>query len=241
MNPMHPTPRPAFEPALPVGSNRSRFLTVQMLLVLLIGMPAGSLLAQGTPDGETPATETVCDGLTGGEFGICNAYCEATDCGDGVNYANIKACESLAKNWVKKTGVRELPCDCDDGSVFIPGEGCGCGHDLTITITDFRPLGCPNGQGTCTYEMDVQIANQGTQDIVDPFSATVELMGVGLGTSESFSGLEAGAVEDWTNIPLGPGNNCFDPNCEIEAEVDVANEILECDELNNRDFMSILG
>lgn len=241
MNPIHTTPHRSFEPALPAGSKKPRFLATLILLVFLIAVPAGSVLAQGTPDGETPATETACDGLSGSELGICNAYCEATDCGDGVNYANIKACESLAKNWAKKTGVRELPCDCAEGEVFIPGEGCGCGHDLTITITDFRPQGCPNGQGSCTYEMDVQIANQGTQDIVDPFSAMVELLGVSLGTSESFSGLPAGAVEDWLNIQLGPGDNCFDPNCEIEAEVDVANEIQECDELNNRDFLSILG
>jgi hypothetical protein len=241
MNPMYPLPPRVIISSLSAGLMKLRFLAGIALLAVLLSFPTGSALAQGTPDGETPATETVCDGLAEGEFGICNAYCEATDCGDGVNYANIRACESLAKNWVKKTGVPDLPCDCDDGSVFLPGVGCGCGHDLTITITDFRPLGCPEGQGSCTYEMDIQVANQGSLDIVDPFAAMVELPGVGLGNSEAFTGLAAGAVEDRLSIPLGPGNNCFDPDCEITAEVDVANEIQECDELNNVDALMPQG
>jgi hypothetical protein len=39
--------------------------------------------AQGTPDGITPANETVCDGLKGGTpglYGTCVALCEAQDC-----------------------------------------------------------------------------------------------------------------------------------------------------------------
>lgn len=241
MNPMNPTPSPVSRQLMSVCMLKLRLAAGIVLLAVLMHFPAATLLAQGTPDGQTPAQETVCDVLTGSEFGLCNAYCEATDCGDGVNYANIRACESLAKNWAKKTGIQELPCDCDDGSVFLPGEGCGCGHDLVITILDFRPLGCPEGQGSCTYEIDIQVANQGVLDIADPFSAMVELPGVGLGDSELFNGLGAGVVEDRLSIPLGPGDNCFDPDCEITAEVDGANEIEECDELNNRDELIIQG
>jgi hypothetical protein len=33
-----------------------------------------------TPDGMTPAEETVCDGLPQGLWGLCVSYCEARDC-----------------------------------------------------------------------------------------------------------------------------------------------------------------
>ncbi len=43
---------------------------------------SGALYAQGTPDGETPAHEGVCDvliGQTPGLYGLCIAFCEAQD------------------------------------------------------------------------------------------------------------------------------------------------------------------
>lgn len=33
-----------------------------------------------TRDGKTPAQDTVCNGLSGAVFGLCNAFCEAKDC-----------------------------------------------------------------------------------------------------------------------------------------------------------------
>jgi len=209
---------------------------------LALCLYSSAALAQGGPDGQPPSEETVCDGLHGAAFGLCNAYCEATDCGDGVNYASFKACASLQKNWKKKTGLDEFPCDCSEGDVFDPEVGCECGHDLVIRILDFELQGCPGGQGNCTYLMDVEVENLGSQDIVDPFNALVELPGVGLGDGVNFpAGLEAGATEQVLDIPLGPGDNCFDPNCEIMATVDPGNEIEECNEDNNSDFLEILG
>lgn len=52
------------------------------LILSAIGMSlyiAPLVIAQ-TPDGTTPAEETICDGLEGAAFGLCNAYCEAKDC-----------------------------------------------------------------------------------------------------------------------------------------------------------------
>jgi hypothetical protein len=224
-------------PAKPIVS-----LVATLAVVLAACVVPSVAFAQGPPDGQPPSQETVCDGLQGAEFGICNAYCEATDCGDGVNYADFRACASLQRNWERKTGLTDLPCDCTDGSVFIPGQGCGCAHDLVIRIIDFEPLGCPGGQGTCTYEMDIEVENLGSEDIVDPISVLVELPGVGLGNSTNFpAGLGAGVTEQALDIPLGPGDNCFDPNCEITAEVDPGNEIEECDEDNNTDFLELQG
>lgn len=212
------------------------------VLLLALSVVPSLALAKKTPDEKTPAEESVCDVVEGSAFGTCNAYCEATDCGDGVNYANWKACASLQKNWLKKTGLEQLPCDCEEGSVFLPDEGCGCGHDLVITILEFRSPGCPEGQGSCDHEVDIEVSNTGSLDVVDPFDVLVELPGVGLGNGETFpAGLGAGMTEQILNIPLGPGNNCFDPDCEVEATVDVDNAIEECDETNNRDFEIFLG
>ena len=50
-----------------------------MAFLLLIAAPGFA----STPDGMTPAEESVCDELheaTPGLFGLCVAYCEAQDC-----------------------------------------------------------------------------------------------------------------------------------------------------------------
>jgi hypothetical protein len=64
-----------------------------------------------TPDGQTPADETVCEEaeLGGALKGLCNAYCEAMDCDADPN-ANISACESVHGKFLKKSGGIELPC-----------------------------------------------------------------------------------------------------------------------------------
>jgi len=57
---------------------RTLFLS---LVVLLLCGPA--VYGQGTPDGDTPANEGVCDVLinaTPGLYGLCIAFCEAQDC-----------------------------------------------------------------------------------------------------------------------------------------------------------------
>jgi len=62
-----------------------------------------------TPDGETPAVETICNtfkGAVGGAFGLCNAFCEAMDCGDPNVYASEMACQKVNDNFAKKFGMR---------------------------------------------------------------------------------------------------------------------------------------
>jgi hypothetical protein len=69
---------------------------------------AGAASAK-TPDGQTPSQETVCDHETGAAFGLCNAYCEAMDCDSPNHRASVGACNSVRRNFEKKTG-RPLPC-----------------------------------------------------------------------------------------------------------------------------------
>jgi hypothetical protein len=63
-----------------------------------------------TPDGKPPSQETVCDNEKGGAYGLCNAYCEAMDCDDPNQHASDKGCESVRRNFEKKTG-RPMPCE----------------------------------------------------------------------------------------------------------------------------------
>lgn len=74
--------------------------------IVLIGTSSASAK---TPDGKTPSEETVCDNETGAAYGLCNAYCEAMDCTDPNQRASDQGCESVKRNFEKKTG-RPLPC-----------------------------------------------------------------------------------------------------------------------------------
>lgn len=62
-----------------------------------------------TPDGKTPAEETICDNEEGAAYGLCVAYCEAMDCLDPNQHASDRGCQSVKNNFEKKTG-RPLPC-----------------------------------------------------------------------------------------------------------------------------------
>jgi hypothetical protein len=90
--------------------------------------------------------------------------------------------------------------------------------------------------------VDVEVANLGTQEVVDPFPVFVELPAVP--DSDTLiipAGLPAGGVDQLLAIPFGPGNNCFDPDCEAFATVDPANDIQECNEDNNTDMLQVPG
>jgi hypothetical protein len=63
-----------------------------------------------TPDGQTPAEETACNGLTGTAYGLCTAYCEAMDCDGPFPAASGKACGKVYANFVSKTGGQVPPC-----------------------------------------------------------------------------------------------------------------------------------
>ena len=83
-------------------------LHIAMLLGLLASTSSGYA---NTPDGQTPAVETVCDGLEDNMFGICNAYCEAMDCDDPNHKASDAACHKKAQQWAAIAGETVLPCN----------------------------------------------------------------------------------------------------------------------------------
>jgi hypothetical protein len=107
---------------------------------------AGSVSAD-TPDGQTPAEETVCDNEQGAAYGLCTAYCEAMDCDSPSQRASDKGCEAVRRNFERKTG-RPIPCavacPCPgllavfaqiiDGTVGV--RRCIADDNLLLVITD---------------------------------------------------------------------------------------------------------
>jgi hypothetical protein len=119
-------------------------LTLTFALLLIC---TGAALAQ-TPDGETPAEETVCDSETGAAYGLCNAYCEAMDCESESPHASETACTKVRDKFMNITG-RDLPCEapttCPTPS---PGTTCPCAADLAFNLILGFPGGVCTDQGT---------------------------------------------------------------------------------------------
>ena len=119
------------------------------LVALFVTLHPGVLSAK-TPDGVPPSQETVCSGLTGAAFGLCNAYCEAQDC----DVHPRASCAQLRRNFARITGSTVFPCDsvCGDGTVG-PGEDCdppgsACGDGGTCAADCTCPAAPVCGDGT---------------------------------------------------------------------------------------------
>ena len=92
---------------------------------------AGAALAN-TPDGETPAEESICNDYNGAGFGLCNAYCEAMDCHcfddpDCEPAASQTACDKVASRFLKHEGfaiscVAAPACPCLDSANWPYGD-----------------------------------------------------------------------------------------------------------------------
>lgn len=93
-----------------------------------------------TPDGQTPAIESVCDGLPGALFGLCNAYCEALDCDAG--FSNPTACDRVLGNYLKHSGGPVPPClnagdTCEDKAKELASN-----YDYWCRVTEPKPEVC---------------------------------------------------------------------------------------------------
>jgi hypothetical protein len=106
-------------------------LTLFLALLLLC---TGAVLAQ-TPDGQTPAEETVCDHESGAAFGLCNAYCEAMDCDSANPQASATACAKVKAKFTNITGRTSLPCEGPVCPCNIPGTLFGDYVAGNVTIT----------------------------------------------------------------------------------------------------------
>jgi hypothetical protein len=107
------------------------------LALLLCGFLAPwSAATAKTPDGRTPAEETVCDSEVGAAFGLCNAYCEAMDCDDPEHRASEQGCASVKRQFERRTG-RPMPCE------------------VTCPCATYFPLFADLGEGIARIELCV--------------------------------------------------------------------------------------
>jgi len=115
-----------------------------------------------------------------------------------------------------------------------------CQPDLFVRLVNPPTLvNCPTGQGSCLHDIDLQIFELNGVAINEPFDVTV-MTDNGLIEVIPLPGIGAGAIVPW-NVTLGPGNNCYNPNCQVDAEVDSGGVIMEKDETNNTDSRLDLG
>jgi hypothetical protein len=103
--------------------------------------------------------------------------------------------------------------------------------DLTVMIVGSPTVVCPGGGGTCTVTVNFDVKNNSTVDVTGSFDVLIVANGVPSKTI-TVPGLAAGANQNFSET-LGPGNNCYSPDCFVHVTVDSGNVILESDETNN--------
>lgn len=82
---------------------RRALATLALLLVFAVAIEAQ------TPDGKTPAVETVCDNVPHNLKGLCNAFCEAKDCDSEARAADA-ACSAVLRNYHRRSAGVDPPC-----------------------------------------------------------------------------------------------------------------------------------
>jgi hypothetical protein len=111
------------------------------LTFALVLICSGAVLAQ-TPDGQTPAEETVCDNENGAAFGLCNAYCEAMDCESDDPQASATACTKVRDKFMNIAG-HDLPCEASPcPCANLPGQFARfLAGEIPITSCTTEPVG----------------------------------------------------------------------------------------------------
>jgi hypothetical protein len=86
--------------ALPTRTIRAAIILTAFVAAVVVTAPATALAKK--------KTGSDCAGLSGAAAGLCNAYCEAQNCPDNPDK---RSCESLRRNFERKTGSSTFPCD----------------------------------------------------------------------------------------------------------------------------------
>ena len=106
--------------------------------------------------------------------------------------------------------------------------------DLVVQSFDDIDVNC-GGVGptvSCTTTVTFTIANIGVGD-AGPFKILVRAdPGLAQQSTVVVSGLTAGGTTSLV-VPLPPGGNCYDPDCDVCITLDSDNEVTESNEENN--------
>lgn len=112
--------------------------------------------------------------------------------------------------------------------------------DLTIRLTNGpTTVSCPAGQGSCMHKVQFDVINASSVPVGTPFDIRVATDS-GLVDIVSLAGIAANGLAS-LSVTLGPGNNCYDPNCLVKVEVDSGGTVVESDENNNTDSRLDIG
>jgi hypothetical protein len=101
-----------------------------------LGLAGAPATRAETPDGETPAEESVCDSLAGDPaWSLCNAYCEAMDCDSDDPRASDRACQHVLERFIAHDSG-PIPCG-------LPPCPCYDEADLDEFVEACESLGGP--------------------------------------------------------------------------------------------------
>ena len=201
-------------------------IAIISFVVTLCIFLVGPLFAE-TPDGTPPSQESVCTGLSGKAFGLCNAYCEAQDC--DVNPKS--SCETLRDIFEDLTGSPIFPCDKIPSCVELNPTQVQIDEAVAIAIA-----GIDNAWGNvsdfqllldkieallgCTLQVPNDAAStQSLQEVLPQQAETCAVEGVhycGPGTSETGTTLHTESSclnEACCRHDTCYGVNCIDGDC----------------------------
>ena len=130
-------------------SSAMKVIIHAFFITLLLGFAAQSVTADGLP----PSGESVCDGLqepgiTGGLFGLCNAFCEAKDCDEYPAGEEPRSCQRILANYERKRDRANNPMDPEMPCLEEPSASCPCwtpdefaarGEGYTPFLCDMAP------------------------------------------------------------------------------------------------------
>ena len=117
--------------------------------------------------------------------------------------------------------------------------GCDLPDLIVRLLNPPTRVSCPGGQGTCVHEVDFEVENVGDTD-AGSFDVLVTT-DHGLSSTVPVPTLAAGATTAVLTATLGPGDNCYNPNCIVTVEADSTDAIEECTEDDNTDSRLDLG
>jgi beta-lactam-binding protein with PASTA domain/tetratricopeptide (TPR) repeat protein len=109
----------------------------------------------------------------------------------------------------------------------------GSPPDLTVAIpTDGVEVSCPAGAGSCVTTVTFTVTNQGKGAASETFEVLVSADPGETRTVTLRGGLAAGA-STIRKAQLGPGGNCYDPDCSVQVTADPLGRVPERNERNN--------
>jgi len=167
-----------------------------------------------------------------------------------LGLAASSAVTELEQEGLQANLIRARSNSTPEGHVFLqnpdPGTEVARGSTVDITVSTGSPLpdlrvaipdngvevSCPTGVGSCVTKVTFTVTNRGKGDVSQNFEVLVTADPSERGTVTLRGGLPAGASTVRIK-QLGPGGNCYDPDCFVQVTADPTGKVIEQNERNN--------